>query len=274
MDLIAQIYEKREAEQLARNRDYRPPRTPTIRASEVASCPRQIYHRLVGDHPRPGDVSGADYGLGGDAAHDVVRRLMNEYGVKVLDVVDDADGMQEMRSGRREFDVDGTTVAFTARTDGAVMLPDGRKALLEIKSISSYAHRQMTQAFVRGGDKALRAHIEKTALKYIWQCHVGMRVHDFDVAYLVIYNRETCTTGLLNERTGARVGGIIIERDDEAWAEILATGARITKAVLAKTALRPGRMDGSKDCGWCAFYEHCHGAIKAKAKEIANEPQQ
>ena len=274
MDLIAQIYEKRDAEQKGRNRAYRPPRTPTIRASEVASCPRQIYHRLVGDHPSPGDASGDDYGRGGDAAHDIVRRLMNEYGVEVLDVVDDADGMQETRAGRREFDVGGTTVAFTARTDGGVMLPDGRKALLEIKSVGTSAYRRMTQAFVRGGAQALAKYIAKDTLKYIWQCHVGMRVHDFDVAYLVIYNRESCTTGFLNERTGERTGGIIIEHDDEAWAEILAKGARIVKAVQARTALRPGCMDGSRDCGWCSFYDHCHGAIKAKAKEIADEPQQ
>jgi hypothetical protein len=230
---------------------------------EVAGCPRQIYHRLVGDVPAPGDPRGDDYGRGGDAAHDVVRRMLNEYGFTVGDVVDDAAEMRETRAGRREFQTeDGTVVALTARIDGSIMLPEG-KALLEIKSVGSYAYRQMRGAFTRGGVDGLAAYIHKVEPKYVWQCEVGMRVHDFERAYLVIYDRETCNTGVHSEKNpDIRVGGIVIDRNDELWAEIMPKCARITKAVQARKPPRPAYLDGSRECGWCSFRAYCHGAVK------------
>jgi hypothetical protein len=263
MDFVQELYEKRDAAAVEANEQYRPPRTPTIRASEVAACPRQIYHRLVGDRPSPGDARGEDYGLGGDAAHDVVRRLLNEWGYTVGAVDEGADGMRETLSGRKTFEFeDGTQVAFTARIDGTIEVPEGT-ALLEIKSIGSYDYRQMRSAFTRGGQEGLFKWIAKNRTKFIWQCEVGMRVHGFSRAYLMIYDRESCNLGVHSESDpSTRVGGVHVLSDDERWSEIMARSARIIKAVEARKPLRPAFLDGSRECGWCKFYQHCHGASK------------
>lgn len=264
MDIIQSLYEKRNAEQLERAKNYKPPRTPTIRASEVNDCPRRIYHRLVGDTPRPGDARGDDYGRGGDAAHDVVRRLMAEYGIEVKGVVEGESGeQQETLSAREAFThEDGTVVQFVARVDGHLEL-NGVPTLLEIKSIGSYDYRMMRAAFTRGGQEGLYAWIAKNRTKFIWQCEVGMRIHNFPQAYTIIYDRESCNLGVFSDSDpDQRVGGIIVPRCDDRWAEIMQRSARIIKAVEARKPLRPAFLDGSRECGWCNFYQHCHGASK------------
>lgn len=263
MDIIQQLYDKRNAEQVARNAAYKPPRSVTFRASEVHGCARQIYHRLVGDHPAPGNARGDDYGRGGDAAHDVVRRLLNEYGFKVGQVDEGVGGMTETKAGIASFtDQAGTKVTFTARLDGDIALHDGSTALLEIKSIGSYDYRKLSRAFSKKGADTLMAQINKEHEKFVWQCMVGMAVHNYDKSYLVIYDRESCATGVRNDRTGEIMGGPIIPFDDELFQSIVNKCGRIARAVAAKSPVRAQYLDGSRECGWCSYYSFCHGAAK------------
>jgi len=269
-DPIGDVYLKRTERMIkqACAADYYKP-SLRFRASELTSCPRQIFHRLMGERPQPRTARGQDYGDGGDAAHDILRQALKDEGYEIGGIEFNDTGQVETKSHVGEFEFKDETIKVACRLDGLID-HDGKDAVFEGKSVGYWKYKRMVQAYDSGGADRLLQHIEKHHLSYLWQCQANMQIFDKPWAWLVIYDRSECRMGIHPNRDGMEiVGGLWLPRDDELWNDtILPKLYRIQRAVKKQAALRPAELPGSQACDWCAFSHCCHDAIQRRQQGL------
>ena len=270
IDPVGQMYEYRTADLIERatKPDYYRPKEIRFRASELTACPRQIFHRLMGERPLPTGVRTTDYGASGDACHDIVRRELRNAGMCIEGIDFNEDGTQvETVSIVGEFQHKDETIKVASRLDG-ILEHCNTSSILEIKSVGYWKYKAMIKAYDGGGAERLMAHLVKKHLSYIWQCHACMQINDKNWAYIVIYDRSEARIGIHPTRSPI-VGGVWLPRDDLLWDTVIIPKLyRIQCAVKRQAAMRPAELPGSQACGWCAFQHACHDAIKRRQQGI------
>lgn len=269
MDPVKAMYDRRTKELIfeATRKNFYKPKEIRFRASELAACPRQIYHRLVGDRPLPTAPRLGDYNSAGDAAQDICRQRLVDAGIPVGGVEFTDQGQIETTSKVGTFTHKGVDIKIAARLDGMLEYGD-HKGILEIKSVGYWKYDGMCKAFTSKGEQGLRDHITKKYLSYIWQMEASMRINGESEGYLLIYDRGEARIGVRNTRDDTPHGGFWLEADDERWEQILNKLVRIHNAVKNRAALRPGELPGSTACQRCAYQYACHEAIDRRQRGI------
>lgn len=260
MDPIAHMYAQMERENFDAVRGFKasPPR---FRASEVADCPRKIYHRMSGARPAPDPVSSNIYGYCGNVDHDIARQMFDHYGIKVEGIEHLADGgVEETQSLAQVFTVtrpDGKVVdvGFSARLDGIIETDRGR-CVLEIKGVGFNSFKWLNVEWGKGGEEAVVARVKEKHAYWYKQCQVSMKLSGLKTTYLVVKDRSSGNLGFFDPKRGH--GGVHIDFDEACWVEIMLTAAMIKLAVDAGEPPKSRRADGSMDCSWCGFRYLCH----------------
>ncbi len=271
IDPVLDMYQQRDAKMLAEAcaKDYYRPKEIRFRASELSKCPREIYHRLVGDRPTPNDARLDDYGISGDACHDIVRELLRRAGYTIGGIDFDTGGAQvETKSHIGEWMHKGEKIRIASRLDGLIE-HDGKDALLEIKSLGYWKYNACAKAWTAGGEARLLKHFMARHASFIYQVEASMRTHDKEWSWIVLYDRSAARTGIHSTRDDKKIcGGLWYKRDDEFWESILDKCARIAGAVKRKAPLRPAELPGSQPCDWCSYTYICHDAIQLRSRGI------
>lgn len=262
---IQELYRK-IAEDNARRATRASTRKPPLRfrASEAGYCWRRTYHRLVGDEAAPENAQSTLRLMVGIELHELFQRLCVKHGVKIDGIEVEPDGsIRETYACTKTFDVpmpDGTTetVDVSGRTDGKVT--NGDKSVLSFKTMGHYPSQWLQTSYEEGGQEGAMQRLEKKHRSYIWQSQVEMKLFDEPNALLVHMNKGTCSIGVVakDERDGVHIA-----EDNNLFNEILQRFAMIKRHVQRKEPPPPEFIDGSQECGYCPFYKHCHGKMKA-----------
>lgn len=269
MDPIQQMYEKRDEQGRERARNYRKPPL-RFRASEVADCSRKIWYRLSGYAPAPRYGRDDDFGIDGDAHHDIVRQLMRAYDIRLEGLTFNDDGtVSEDQMKTKTFMVDGLKVPVVGRCDGFIFLPDRDElALLEVKSKGFWVFKYIQEAFEANGIRGVLDRIIDKHPDIYAQSNITALIHDMEYVYVLIKNRDMCQTGVYNDDTSARHGGTEFSRDDEQNEKTLKKLANIKRKVMDGVPPPPAGPPGSKECGYCKFKYLCHDADKRAKRKL------
>jgi len=270
MDPIAHLYAQMARENFDAVRGFKPS-PPRFRASEVADCPRKIFHRLSGARPAPDPVSSNIYGYCGNIDHDIARQMFEHYGIKVGGIEHQSDGgVEETQSLSQIFTVtrpDGQVVdvEFSCRLDGLIDTDRGR-CVLEIKGVGFNSFKWLNVEWSKGGEEAVVARVKEKHKYWYRQCMVSMKLSGLSTTYLVVKDRSSGNLGFFDEKRGH--GGVHLAFDEAEWNDILLSMANIKLCVDAQVPPKTRRADGSQDCGWCPFYYLCHGADHRRQKKL------
>jgi len=262
MDPIQMIYNLRD--EAGRN-DVRNYRKPPIRfrASEVANCSRQIWYRLSGYIPAPRYGRSDDYGIDGDAHHDITRQLLAHYGVKLRGLEFNEDGTQvETNFLAKEYNVDGLNVTVASRCDGEIFLEEITDwALLEIKSAGYWKFKYLNDAFIEGGREGAINYMKEKRRPYYEQSTITADMHGNGHIYLLLKDRSDCGLGLYNPDTNEHTG-LLYPVDQDDLTTILRKLANIKRKVMDGTPPMPEHIASSSDCKYCPFKYLCHDATR------------
>jgi hypothetical protein len=240
-------------------------RSLRFRASETDACSRMVWFDLSNYKPDgPGEGRMSLYGIDGDVAHDVLRILMRDAGVKLKGLNFKDDGtVEETVNVRKEITHNGMTFMIACRADGVVEL-DGVDHALEIKSVSGFAYdwmrkvymgehtKNMKEQYGPGGAASIIKYLKAKQLKYFTQMHMTAYLAGLDACYLIIKDRSSCQFGFDEDGSALRFD---IDMD-------LVNGALDKFAMIARQVtkgdppMRP-HVQSSKECGWCKFKERC-----------------
>ncbi|KPJ97091.1 MAG: hypothetical protein AMJ55_00290 [Gammaproteobacteria bacterium SG8_15] len=264
MDPIQKLYNIRNENGLEQVRNHKKPPL-RFRASEVADCARKIWYRLSGYLPAPRNARSDDYGVDGDAHHDVIRQMLEHYDIPIRGIAFEEDGEQkETRFLTKEFNVDGLNITVASRCDGEIYLEDLDKwALLEIKSAGYWKYKYLNDAFVDGGTTGAIAYMKEKRQNYYLQSLITATMHGNDLVYLVLKDRSDCNIGLWS---GVLHQGLLFEVGEDDVQAILRKLASIHRKVMDGDPPVPGYLPGSNDCKWCEFRYACHDYTKRKKK--------
>lgn len=245
--------------------DKRPPLR--FRASESGDCARRIWYRLMGCVPKPDSPDLVMKQVEGNVAQDVVRALFKKYGIPIEDITFAADGTQiETASAIKEFDVDGTTVKVSARSDGLFPETPHGPARFEFKTAAFYKFDWLQKTFngyfkkLGRGLEAVIARLKEKNQYYIAQIQMTMAVFDDERTAFGIKGRSDVDYGLTDEN-GARTM-VYVDADPDAQQGILRKFARIKEAVRAEEPPMP-LLEGSMECSFCPFNYQCWGAVRS-----------
>lgn len=277
MDPIKRMYEIRDEQARENARNYRKP-PQRFRASELGNCKREIWYRLSGYVPAPRYGSSDDYGIDGDAHHDLVRQMMEHYGTPVRGIEWEDGQAREMDWDIGEFEYDGMTINISARLDGWVDI-DGEEYLLEIKSMGYWPYKYLQEAYENGfrdkdgveheaGEPAVHARIQEKHPGYVQQMNACMAIFNAKQAYLVVKDRSGCTMGVHNRETGDRFGGGYFTYDPDLFNDQLRRLHRIKMRVLDGSPPPPEYTAGSPTCKRCDYRYACHGATKRRQRGL------
>ncbi len=257
-----------------------------FRASEAATCWKQIYLRFTGYQPIPVLPDIEMLGVQGSVDHDVTRQLLMHYGVTVNEVTVDVDGnTDETLEAYCEVDVNGTIIMVSFRADGEVDTPQGL-GLLEIKSMGYYPYDHLQKAFTAGGNDGCVERIKTKHARYYWQMMLTVylankyRGKDYKFAYFLPKDRSGGNLGvgeftrtrdpLTNEYTLTNTRtGIYVPYDETIVTHVLAKYAHVSRCVDAYSPPSPQYAAGSDSCEkYCPFVYACHHADERAAKGL------
>lgn len=257
-----------------------------FRASESATCWKQIYLRHTGYMPIPVLPDIEMLGVQGSVDHDVTRQLLAQHGVVLKETTTDADGnTDETLEGFCEVDVKGTKIIVSFRADGEVSTPQG-DGLLEIKGMGFYPYDYMQKAFIAGGNEGCVERLKTKHVRYYWQMMMSVylsntfRGKDYKFAYFLPKDRSGGNLGvgeftrtrdpLTGEYTFRNTRtGIYVPFDQATVDHVLAKFAHVSRSVEAYTAPSPQYAAGSDSCEkYCPFVYACHHADERAAKGI------
>ena len=233
-----------------------------FRASEAGSCPRRLWYRLMGYVPTPDDPGLVWKQADGNIGQDMIRTMMKEAGVGLGGIEFQPDGTQkETLDTRRKFVVGDTEVEVSARADGALETPRGL-ALFEFKTMAFYPSDWLEKTFAKEGEGGVIDRLKKKHPYYVAQMQMTMAIFDYDLTYFGHKNKSAGSHGFRAENDERC--GVYLERDQQVIDGILATFAEVQEQVHAGTPPRFSHpkvpLDGSGECGFCAFHYQCYGA--------------
>lgn len=276
-DPMQHLYDEMSAEGIEEVRRHSKP-VQRIRASEVASCARQIWYRLTGARPTPRTAKSKVYGIQGDADHDLARQMMDHYDIKVEGInFDRVTGKQEEHDTViRTFTTSGPDgepieVTFSSRADGVLPETPRGRCLLEIKGVSKWAYKYLNEAFERDGHEGALKYVLEKKRGYEWQVEVTMRLFNEEQTYLLVKDRDSGTLGLWDEEKNIR-SGIYIESAEERWSKILKHAAYIFHCLQTGEPPVKEYSAGSNECKYyCPFRYLCHDKDERIAKKKAGQ---
>lgn len=275
-DPILHLYEQMAEDGLNEVRSYSTP-PKRFRASEAADCVRKIYYRLAGFRPAPRDEVAKNYGVAGDADHDITRQLFIHYGVQISGIKQKVDGtIQETIYPRVQFKVQHAgneyAVDIVARADGQIETPRG-PALLEIKGTGFYRYDWLRKTYEKEGIEGADARIKAKHSSWYAQCQVTMALTGLKQTYLVVKDRATANLGvyttdpngkpILASRTGQ-----YIDFDPEFFQNTLQRFAYVMRKLEEGVAPAPEFTAGSMECNYCPFLYMCHAAEQRRAAKL------
>lgn len=279
-DPVWELYKRMAEHMLDLARTHRRP-VRRFRASEAATCVRQIYYRLQGQRPAPKSPDLLIYGSGGEVDHDLTRQFFQDFGIEIGGVTFHEDGGQEEQPFTvKRFEVEGpkgpVTFNVSARPDGFIDTPRCKDSLLEIKGKGFYVFDWLQKAYVAGyktldggkikpGHRAVLTRVKEKDKPSYMQCQVTMNLTDRTHCYLVYKDRSTGQLGFLNEETGERTG-VYLTYDTTVFEAILKRFAVVEQALIDGKAPVAEFPPKSKECSYCPFYYLCHGAALRRDK--------
>ena len=245
-----------------------------FRASEVAGCRRKMWYRLGGFIPLPTYPWLEMVGAAGDLGHDYFRYLANHYEIGLGGIkFDKSTGKQEeIDNAWEDYDFNGQKFTLSCRPDGSMQLPQG-EAILEIKTVTSYAFDKAQRAWIKGGNQAAIDHYLVEKPNFLWQGNQSAMILKKDFVYLLAVDRNLNRIGFSTEGfgkkhgweplAGRRSGGAIWEVEESDKENILYKAADITEALNGDVAPpAPEFLASSTECGQCGFFVYCHGSKK------------
>lgn len=246
-----------------------------FRASEVSDCKRKIWYRLGGFVPLPKEPWLELVSDSGNMHHDYARTIGAHYGMDItgFTVVDGK--QEEEKFSSKEFTFNGQTFTMSCRPDGYIPLPDGNKAVLEIKSMSQHAFQKAEGAFKKGPE-VLMALLLHEHPNYVWQGNVTAMIKELSHVYLLCVGRSgnnfgfgavsSIRPGSWDPLRGRRAGGLVWELEDSDRENILTKLATVSAALKDGTAPAPDFSPGSKECDMCPFLYACPNGKLTKVK--------
>jgi hypothetical protein len=158
-------------------------------------------------------------------------------------------------------------VEVACRLDGMLSLPEGR-SVLEFKTMGDKQFFWLQGAFngklkaaPEGGLAAVVDRLREKHDGYWAQMQMSAAVFDEKKIYFAPKDRSMAQYGVWNKETGERFG-VLVDRDQDYIDAKLRKFANIKQCVLAGEPPKAQFMDGSTECGYCAFYKDCYGKGK------------
>ena len=277
-DPVWKVYEGLAAESLRKNLEAGKG-SRRLRASEAADCSRRIWYRVGGFQPLPKQPWLELVSDSGNMHHEYARTIGNHFGMEITGFTT-VDGVQEEEHySSKIFKYDGQEFELSCRPDGYVTLTEGRKAVLEIKSMSQFAYQKAESAFKKGPE-ALLALLQHEHPNYLWQGNVTAMIRELDHVYLLCVGRSGNNfgfgavgpdkPGVWDPLRGRRAGGLVWQLEDRDRENILAKLADVSRRLATGEAPPPDYSPGSSECGMCPFLYACPNGQMLNVKYPSN----
>lgn len=277
---VQAVHDMLAAKAAQQHDNWHPPKL-RFRPSEIGGCWREIYYRLAGNQPSALPARSMLLFTDGDMHHNIVRQMMQEAGVKLGDLIFEADGQVtetgvSIRTVQFEHGGKVYDITVSTRVDGQVEVA-GEMVLLEIKSIGKYKFEKFAGAFLKGGEAEVMKHLRDEDVKRagarpkpahenrrFWlQFQATLLATDRPRMYVVFKNRDTGEVGFADKDGGMH--GFMVHSDGAAQTEVQQRCAVVLKALESGRPPSTEFSDGSTSCRMCNFYGLCWGAVQKEA---------
>jgi CRISPR/Cas system-associated exonuclease Cas4 (RecB family) len=235
-----------------------------FRASEAGKCARQVWYRLSGFKPAAPSAFIQYIWDQGNSDQDLIRNQFRGNGIPVYGIEFTDTEQLETLDVRTKFQVplgDKTVeITVAARADGKLDTPQG-PALFEFKTVRNRAMYWMQKAYdgywkaMGKGNKAIVAYIKKKKRQNYYQVQATMAALKEKLTIYVAKDKDRTTYGMVTKE--GKPVGVYIDYDEKVVDEVLTMFAAVSERVKSGEPPDPEYYEGSYECNYCDFKEHC-----------------
>jgi CRISPR/Cas system-associated exonuclease Cas4 (RecB family) len=224
-----------------------------FRASEAGDCPRKIWYSLKNFEDSNGFTAFVQHVCDlGDVHHDLVRWRMKHAGIEMFDLAfdEEAGTIVETRQGKEFVRWGDNDILVSYRTDGGVVI-DGKRAVLEIKTIDGMSYTYMEKAWKAGElVEYLRGHVKYK--KYFLQAAISAKLAGLDYVYLLIENRSLGQIGF-----GGQNSELFYKVTDADFEDAMNNFSFVTDMITDDTVPMQPYTKSSQPCKFCPHRDRC-----------------
>jgi len=195
--------------------------------------------------------------IDGDAAHDVVRQLLDQAGVELRAITFKDSGEVEEEGMRKLYHYKGYDYEVSGRCDAEIATPHGW-AVLEVKSIWHYGWEYFQKAWGKDGGAGVVRRIAEKYPSWWYQAHFMMDMRKLPKWYLILKDRNFGRVGFGPE--GVPPGGAYIDFNPKILDEALDRLFTIERALETGEPPQHGYLAGSWQCNTCKWGYRCREA--------------